>query len=100
MSLSQAQKLAREADKSTQYRGHLMSRWSWDPHGSTRVTGCAKCLVCGRRSYVDTKPAPNSIDISGDAVAMNCSDEDYGAFVSDCIADVDENCDHDESEAE
>lgn len=63
-------RLKREAKESCSFRGHTMSRFRrmefW--------TKCAEsiCTSCGASVHVDAKPAPNGIDIAGEAVALNC----------------------------
>ena len=63
--------LEKSALRSCEMRGHRMrpfkqynSRHAW-----------SDCGVCGMRVDVKTRPAPNEIDICGEAVALNCGDE-------------------------
>lgn len=70
-SLAHAQELARQATRTAKFRGHTLSAWQWT-HTADRTTGAATCHDCHRGAYVDTRPAPNGIDISGDAIALNC----------------------------
>ena len=57
------------AARSAQARYHRLGGWR-DYDGNK---ACAVCEVCGKEAYVDAKPAPNGIDVSGEAVALNCS---------------------------
>ncbi len=61
--------LQREGLEAARWRGHRMGAWRcpdlWGPTFSV-------CQVCGARLQVDPNPPPNGIDISGDAVAINC----------------------------
>jgi hypothetical protein len=61
------QSLQRQAAKSTAWRGHRM-------HWNDQSNGCRRgiCLRCAAWVILDTKPAPNGIDIGGTAVALNC----------------------------
>jgi hypothetical protein len=60
-------KLKISALESTTFRGHTMGAWDDSPNRSM-----SKCLRCGAWVQVEIKPAPNSIDIGGPAVAMHC----------------------------
>lgn len=63
-------RLRHEALQSCKARGHVMGRfirvgtWSY-----------CWCKVCNAWVAIDPEPAPNSIDISGSAVAINCGDK-------------------------
>ena len=63
-------KLQRSALESCNFRGHTMSEF--------RFTGAhctaSECTKCGMQVACDTHPAPNDIDIGGEAVALNCGD--------------------------
>ena len=60
------QRAARTASKS---RGHLMSGFSvLEPKRSMNAT----CYRCDAEVVVNSKPAPNQINIGGEAVAINC----------------------------
>jgi len=43
----------------------------WINHDDYRAS--AVCEVCGKEAYVDGKPAPNGIDVSGEVTALDCS---------------------------
>lgn len=63
-----AQELMDEAMESAAFRGHGgMTVRELDGRG-----GWAECDECGMGVYVETNPAPNSIDIHGEAVALDC----------------------------
>lgn len=70
--MSRAQELAKRATDAAAFRGHLMQTWTWHEHSGDRITGSSYCNTCGRGAFITTKPAPNEIDISGEAVALNC----------------------------
>jgi len=61
--------LKNEARESANFRGHELGRFSTyhDGHSAT-----AKCRNCSAYVTVNSKPAPNEIDIAGDAIAGNC----------------------------
>lgn len=61
-------RLKTEAKSSATWRGHNLTRF--ETLGNT--TANAVCKKCGMETFVDAKPAPNGIDISGQAVALNC----------------------------
>ncbi len=65
-------KLIKEARESMYYRGHSPSRAATSgkvPELQAQI----RCNDCGMQVWVQTKPAPNSIDISGSAIAMHCT---------------------------
>jgi hypothetical protein len=64
--LEQLRKSALEACK---FRGHNMTRFA-SLHSWAKVADCKKC---GMTVFVNSRPAPNGIDISGEAVALNCT---------------------------
>jgi len=73
--------LARLATHAAKDRGHDLGFWHWaapgDPWGDRRpaggrIYGRARCLDCRAEAYIDNKPEPNGIDISGEAVAVAC----------------------------
>ena len=70
------EQLKKEAREACEFRGHRMSRFSMlnkgRPNGGTWAS--AYCLVCFKTVFIDTKPLPNGIDISGEAVALSCED--------------------------
>ena len=76
--MTYAEKLRRSALESAEWRGHKM--WRFEHYRMTwqgkllkdRHAGTARCKVCGAYASFDTYPPPNGIDISGDAVALNC----------------------------
>jgi len=55
-----------QATDSAEFRGHTLT---WTIEGGRAV---GTCLVCGMRVHCTTHPAPNDIDIGGEAVALNC----------------------------
>lgn len=63
--------LLKKAQSATKYRGHRMT-WNLGddtPHGAF---GSGRCRDCGAWAQIETKPAANSIGISGSAVATTC----------------------------
>lgn len=64
-------KLKREARQAATYRGHRLSPFRTLKAAGVRKVGRAAC-PCGMDVQVETHPAPNSIDIGGEAVALNC----------------------------
>ena len=56
-----------QAEEAARFRGHVLSGWITALH-----KGWATCTRCGMSVMVNTKPAPNEIDIGGDAVALTC----------------------------
>jgi hypothetical protein len=65
------QKLKADAQAGCQWRGHTLG--PWEPDAYWKDTRHAECTKCGRGVWVDPSPAPNGIDIHGEAVALNCT---------------------------
>lgn len=64
------ERLRLEALESCEFRGHKMSRFV-SLHSWAKV---ADCKVCGMSVYINATPAPNDINIGGEAVALHCKD--------------------------
>ena len=52
------------------FRGHSMGPWQKSPQ---RGSAYSNCLVCDAQATVEIDPLPNSIDISGSALALHCA---------------------------
>ena len=63
------ERLRISALESCKFRGHSMTRFA-SLHSWAKV---ADCTICGMSVYVNSKPAPNGIDIAGEAVALTCT---------------------------
>lgn len=66
-----------EAREACEWRGHDMKYFNTlaRPNPLMGIRGTVArsyCRVCGRMVQVETHPAANSIDIGGEAVAVNC----------------------------
>ena len=66
--------LRKSAQQSTKARRHSM-RWG-NPFGRAGgpLAQIGACLRCGRDVLLMERPAPNGVDIGGEAVALNCRD--------------------------
>ena len=65
--------LRKSARDSATWHGHNLSRFSPAKiYSAEKQQSFATCLECGAMAVVDTRPLPNSIDISGSAVAIGC----------------------------
>ena len=64
--------LKREATEACKQREHVMYRW-FNFNLSEGIARSA-CVLCGKQVQVNTNPAPNDIEIGGEAVALNCKD--------------------------
>ena len=64
-------KLEMEAREAAEWRGHVMTEFAYKLTPG-RTQGYSKCKRCGKGVWTDTRPMPNGIDISGEAVALNC----------------------------
>jgi hypothetical protein len=66
--------LKKSALESCIYRGHKMGKFGFNiKAGGQGIRGSYECQRCGKRAFIDTNPAPNSIEISGEAIALNCN---------------------------
>lgn len=64
--------LIESAQESIDVRGHAPAGWKVECHYGGRATADYQCPSCGRGARVDTRPPPNGIDVSGEAVALGC----------------------------
>lgn len=63
-----------EALEAARFRNHRMSMFTMVSN-DYRVYGYdSTCLDCGMDVRVNPHPAPNQIDIGGEAVALNCKE--------------------------
>jgi len=66
-------RLIQESRASATFHGHVLGNFI----RFSKVAGHAHrakafCKVCGMSVWIETDPEPNSIDISGDAIAIEC----------------------------
>lgn len=61
--------LKQEATKAMKWRGHTPGPWKLSDYWKHPFRCCTKC---GMAVYVDANPPANGIDVSGEAVALNC----------------------------
>lgn len=64
--------LKQEAEQAAEWRGHELGKWI-DMPALTGKRSIVTCIKCGEWVQVQTHPAPNSIDIGGPLVAVNCT---------------------------
>jgi len=70
-------RLRREARRACKDREHrLMRHWFGNDIGG-RLREWTFCLNCGKEVTVIPNPMPNEIEISGEAVALNCRLDRY-----------------------
>jgi len=60
--------LKKEARETATWRGHKLG--TFKPSG--KYSAIATCKRCGAEVVVNSRPAPNEIDIMGEAVALSC----------------------------
>lgn len=65
--------LEQSALDSAQFRGHKMSTFQRIIETTRSESVCSDCEAYVQ---VDTRPAPNGIDIGGTAIALNCTKRD------------------------
>lgn len=70
--MTKEQTLRKAARESCRFRGHNMAK-SWSlSYFYGRQRQSLSCKDCSMAVVIALKPAPNSIDIGGQAVAMHC----------------------------
>jgi len=69
------ERLKIEARQSCEWRGHSMGRFTRDNYW--KEVRYSHCKVCGMQVVVDAHPAPNSITIGGEAVALDCGSSSH-----------------------
>ena len=62
------ERLRREALEGCSWRGHHMRPFA----RLGKTSRNAICQTCHMEVVIDSKPAPNGIDIGGEAIALNC----------------------------
>ena len=65
-------RLRLEALESCNWRGHKMERFKYRKW-TNRIVGWSGCKICGKSVNINSNPAPNGIDIVGEAVALGCN---------------------------
>ena len=60
-----------EALQDTKFRGHVMGDWISHNYYTETIQFC-HCLKCDMQVVINTKPLPNKINVSGEAVALTC----------------------------
>ena len=68
-------RLKQEAIEACTVRGHKMVPFVTLQRPNVQARGYVArsvCINCGKYVQIETKPAPNSIDIGGDAIALGC----------------------------
>jgi hypothetical protein len=63
-------RLSRDARAACKWRGHDMRPFHPIPYWANVRT--SECRKCGMQVAIDADPAPNGIDIGGEAVALDC----------------------------
>lgn len=64
------ERLRLEALEACHWRGHNMHKFtSHHLHATQRDSWC---LTCAKQVTINSRPAPNEIDVGGEAVALNC----------------------------
>lgn len=61
--------LKQQSQTATEFRSHIMGEWI-----TGEFNAYALCKICGKSVVVQINPAPNDIDIGGEAVALGCED--------------------------
>jgi hypothetical protein len=64
--------LIKNATKGANSRGHLIGNWNIY-HSERNSVANSKCILCGLELQCNSNPLPNQIDISGNALALNCA---------------------------
>ena len=67
--MKKLERLRLSALESCKFRGHKMKPFS----RKYRHWWSSECKVCGMEVCLDDDPAPNGIEIGGEAVALHCS---------------------------
>jgi len=69
--IKEIKSLRKEAEESCKSRNHEIN-WQKETEYSNRITQIGICRACEMEVMINTNPAPNDIDISGEAVALGC----------------------------
>jgi len=69
--MTKLERLIREAKESCKFRGHKMKPFSH----KYKMWSSSECKICHMEVVVKVDPAPNDINIGGEAVALHCINE-------------------------
>lgn len=69
---SKMERLAKQGRKAAKQRNHRMKPLRLLEKTPGKQIASGFCRGCGKELYILESPAPNEIDISGEAVAMEC----------------------------
>mgnify|MGYP001356895960 CR=1 FL=1 len=72
--MKKIQRLRLEALDGCRFRGHNMSNFEYFYEHGEKTIAFSKCLKCKKEVGIWADPAPNGIDIAGEAVALGCTD--------------------------
>ena len=72
--MNKIEQLRKSALASCNNRGHVMGNFKNVPNGIGGKIKYAHCKVCDKQVVIMEQPAPNDIDIGGEAVALDCND--------------------------
>ena len=64
--------LKKSARETAKWRGHKLWNYQFTV-GDSGIKASYTCKICGKMVFIITNPAPNGIDISGEAIALNCN---------------------------
>ena len=80
--MNKLSRLIASARESATSRGHKMQRFTHEYEGRQAYSYCD--TGCGMGAFVQTRPMPNDIDISGRAVAVNCpnAEDEHASLIS------------------
>ena len=68
-------RLIHDANASATWREHTLKNYWKLFVNDTRLVASNNCLRCNAWVQINTNPQPNDIDVSGEAVALNCTKE-------------------------
>lgn len=71
--MTKLERLRKQAREACTFRKHTLGPFKYT-RNNTR--GHAKCPRCNHCVFINTRPAPNEIPISGEAVALHCREEE------------------------
>lgn len=77
--MTRLEELKKQARQSAKFRGHDLAPFKrWWKTGNEWTRFLAYCRMCDMQVAVDLAPAPNGIDIGGEAVALDCKGDPNG----------------------
>lgn len=80
--MTKKRRLRNQATQCASRRGHALARWRHAVEFWGDKYSVSYCTICGAHVQTNQRPAPNEIDIAGEAVATQCPGHPMPSWMS------------------